>query len=161
MLLHPIRLVIPSCHTHQVQVKQNTYYFDNITSLTELVASMMARQQYGCITTGTIRVLMQVTLLHLHTVKQFLTESQVQHAVDVMEARVLSLYEKLTIGQWRNVRQTLCRFFQDRRIKVPATLHMRNVIRVCNFAWHAGRSAMGLAAIVLGCQSALTQCCVN
>lgn len=61
---------------------------------------------------------MQVTLLHLHTVRRFLTESQVQHAVDVVEARVLSLYEKLTIGQWRLMRQTLCSFFQDRRIKV-------------------------------------------
>lgn len=62
--------------------------------------------------------MLQVTLLHLHTVKKFLTESQVKHAVDVVEARVLSLYEKLTIGQWRLVRQTLCSFFQDRRIKV-------------------------------------------
>lgn len=62
--------------------------------------------------------MLQVTLLHLHTVKKFLTESQAKHAVDVVEARVLSLYEKLTIGQWRLVRQTLCSFFQDRRIKV-------------------------------------------
>lgn len=62
---------------------------------------------------------LQVTLLHLHSVKKFLTESQVQHAVDVVEARVLSLYEKLTLGQWRLMRQTLCSFFQDRRIKVP------------------------------------------
>ena len=62
--------------------------------------------------------MLQVTLLHLHTVKEFLTESQVKHAVDVVEARVLSLYEKLTIGQWRLVRQTVCSFFQDRRIKV-------------------------------------------
>lgn len=69
---------------------------------------------------------LQVTLLHLHTVKQLVTESQVQHAVDVVEARVLSLYEKLTVGQWRLVRQTLCRFFQDRRIKVPPPICMHN-----------------------------------
>lgn len=61
----------------------------------------------------------QVTLLHLHSVKKFLTESQVRHAVDVVEARVLSLYEQLTLGQWRLMRQTLCSFFQDRRVKVP------------------------------------------
>lgn len=71
---------------------------------------------------------LQVTLLHLHTVKQFLTQSQVQHAVDVVEARVLSLYEKLTMGQWRLVRQTLCRFFQDRRIKVSPPLHMHQLL---------------------------------
>ena len=69
---------------------------------------------------------LQVTLLHLHTVKKFLTESQVKHAVDVVEARVLSLYEKLTIGQWRLVRQTLCSFFQDRRIKVLLNLTVFN-----------------------------------
>ena len=61
-----------------------------------------------------------MTLLHINTIRAFLTETDVHHAVDVVEARVRSLYEKLTLGEWRLIRQTLCSFFQDRRIKVFA-----------------------------------------
>ncbi|KAL3145033.1 hypothetical protein ABBQ32_003526 [Trebouxia sp. C0010 RCD-2024] len=89
---------------------------------------MVAGFKYQTLCSQQAQDILQVTLLHLHTVKQFLTQSQVQHAVDVVEARVLSLYEKLTMGQWRLVRQTLCRFFQDRRIKV--SLLMQEGIQV-------------------------------
>lgn len=60
----------------------------------------------------------QITLLHLHSVRKLLSDAIVQHAVDVVEVRVKSLYEPLPLGQWRLLRQTLCRFFQNRRIKV-------------------------------------------
>ncbi len=70
----------------------------------------------------TIHAGLQSTLVHLRTVKHFLTETGVQHAVDVVEARVRSLYEKLPLGQWRVIRQALCSLFQDRRIKVKVAL---------------------------------------
>lgn len=67
-------------------------------------------------------LLIQITLVHLRTVKHFLTDTRVQHAVDVVEARVRSLYETLSLGQWRVIRQALCSLFQDRRIKVMMAL---------------------------------------
>lgn len=77
--------------------------------------TVVDRLEHGGIT---IYACLQITLLHLRTVRQFLTEHKVQHAVDVVEARVRSLYEKLSLGQWRVVRQSLCSLFQDRRVKV-------------------------------------------
>ncbi|KAL3145425.1 hypothetical protein ABBQ38_001670 [Trebouxia sp. C0009 RCD-2024] len=97
---------------------------------------MVAGFKYQTLCSQQAQDILQVTLLHLHTVKQFLTQSQVQHAVDIVEARVLSLYEKLTIGQWRLVRQTLCRFFQDRRIKVSPPPHMHMATHVCDAVLH-------------------------
>ncbi len=70
----------------------------------------------------TVHAALQITLVHLRTVKHFLSETRVQHAVDVVEARVRSLYEKLPLGQWRVIRQALCGLFQDRRIKVILAL---------------------------------------
>lgn len=66
----------------------------------------------------------QITLLHLHSVRKLLSDAMVQHAVDVVEVRVKSLYEALPLGQWRLLRQTLCRFFQNRRIKVKHAPHV-------------------------------------
>ena len=61
---------------------------------------------------------LQITLLHLKTVRKLLSDPVIQHGVDVVEVRTRSLYDNLPLGQWRLVRQTLCRFFQNRRIKV-------------------------------------------
>ena len=80
---------------------------------------------------------LQITLVHLRTVKHFLTETRVQHAVDIVEARVRSLYEKLSLGQWRVIRQALCSLFQDRRIKVVMAIpcHSCAVVAHADVQW--------------------------
>eukprot|EP00891_Asterochloris_glomerata_P001292 jgi/Astpho2/1292/gw1.00024.48.1_t len=62
--------------------------------------------------------LLQVTLLHLSTVKQLLRSALAKHAVDVVEARVRSLYDSLPQGQWALLRQTLAGFLLGKRVKV-------------------------------------------
>ena len=71
---------------------------------------------------------LQITLLHLKTVRRLLSDPIVQHAVDVVEVRIRSLYDSLPLGQWRLVRQTVCRFFQNRRIKVGSQLAQALII---------------------------------
>ena len=68
-------------------------------------------------------LMLQVTLLHLSTVKQLLRSALAKHAVDVVEARVHSLYDSLPQGQWALLRQTLAGFLLGKRVKVrhPAT----------------------------------------
>ena len=63
-------------------------------------------------------LLLQVTLLHLSTVKQLLQSALAKHAVDVVEARVHSLYDSLPQGQWALLRQTLAGFLLGKRVKV-------------------------------------------
>ena len=63
-------------------------------------------------------LMLQVTLLHLSTVKQLLRSALAKHAVDVVEARVRSLYDSLPQGQWALLRQTLAGFLLGKRVKV-------------------------------------------
>lgn len=99
---------------------------------------------------------MQITLLHLHTVRKLLSDPIVQHAVDVVEVRIRSLYDQLPLGQWRLLRQTLCRFFQNRRIKVlrfcQRILTANGMLHALTCSrFHLVNTASGMIAVWLPC----------
>ncbi|KAA6427690.1 MAG: hypothetical protein FRX49_02353 [Trebouxia sp. A1-2] len=85
----------------------------NQFSMEKLFDLMLMGFKYQVLCSQHAQDILQITLVHLRTVKHFLTETRVQHAVDVVEARVRSLYERLPLGQWRVIRQALCSLYQD------------------------------------------------
>ena len=84
-------------------------------------------------------LVVQVTLLHLSTVKQLLQSALAEHAVDVVEARVHSLYDSLPQGQWALLRQTLAGFLLGKRVKVR---HQASLLVPCT-GHKATRTAQG------------------
>ncbi|KAK9806807.1 hypothetical protein WJX72_003504 [[Myrmecia] bisecta] len=92
------------------------------TSMDKLYDLMVMGVKYQLLCCRKAQELLQVTVTHLHTVKALVTDPSIVDSMDLVEARVLSLYESLPYGQWALLRQTLCRFFQDRRVKVSLFL---------------------------------------
>lgn len=84
----------------------------------------------------------------------------------MVTTRVQSLYEQLSIGEWRLMRQTLCSFFQDKRIKVlllksfqqhTRDLQIRVAVTVCN---HLDVSTR-YCTHTCGCSTVVMKLCVQ
>jgi len=67
--------------------------------------------------------LLQVTLNHLDALKALVrTHAETARLVESAQKILLEMYRDLTVGQLVSLRQALCRFFQERKVKVSLFL---------------------------------------
>jgi len=66
--------------------------------------------------------LLQVSFNHLDSLRALVQSPPVLHIIDRTTSKLLVLYRSFSANQMALVRQTLCRFFQDRRVKVSLFL---------------------------------------
>lgn len=66
--------------------------------------------------------LLQITLTHLDTLLEIASGSEVQPLLESARALTIERYGPMSVGCWTLVRQTLARFFQDRKVKVSLFL---------------------------------------
>ena len=67
--------------------------------------------------------ILNVTLLHLATLKSYLTEEAVIDAVDAVDAELRATYGAFAQHEWLALRRGLFRFLGNKRIKVSLLLH--------------------------------------
>ena len=67
--------------------------------------------------------ILNVTLLHLATLKSYLTEEAVVDAVDAVDAELRATYGAFAKHEWLALRRELFRFLGNKRIKVSLLLH--------------------------------------
>jgi len=67
--------------------------------------------------------LLQVSLNHIDALRQLVVKhAQTVKLLDKATQRLLLTYSNMPLAEWINLRHTLCRFFQDRRVKVSLFL---------------------------------------
>lgn len=66
--------------------------------------------------------LLQLTLNHLESLKAIVANEAVGALIDNATGLVRETYGKLPVGEFFALKQTLCKFFQDRRVKVSLFL---------------------------------------
>jgi hypothetical protein len=67
--------------------------------------------------------ILNVTLLHLATLKSYLTEESVVDAVDAVDAELRATYGAFAKHEWLAMRRELFRFLGNKRVKVSLLLH--------------------------------------
>ena len=67
--------------------------------------------------------ILNVTLLHLATLKSYLTEEAVIDAVDAVDAELRATYGAFAQHEWLALRRGLFRFLGNKRVKVSLLLH--------------------------------------
>lgn len=67
--------------------------------------------------------ILNVTLLHLATLKSYLTEESVLDAVDAVDAELRATYGAFAKHEWLAMRRELFRFLGNKRVKVSLLLH--------------------------------------
>ena len=67
--------------------------------------------------------ILNVTLLHLATLKSYLTEEAVIDAVDAVDAELRATYGAFAQHEWLELRRGLFRFLGNKRVKVSLLLH--------------------------------------
>ncbi len=67
--------------------------------------------------------ILNVTLLHLATLKSYLTEESILDAVDAVDAELRATYGAFAKHEWLAMRRELFRFLGNKRVKVSLLLH--------------------------------------
>lgn len=91
------------------------------SSMDKLFDLMVMGYKYQTLCSTSLQQLEQVTLTHLKTIKEMVASSAdaaVNRLIDNVSEMVIKTYSTLSMWQLHQVRQTLCRFFQDKRVKV-------------------------------------------
>jgi hypothetical protein len=94
----------------------------NESSMNKLYDLMTMGAKYQTLSVQDPMELAQVTLNHLDNLKALVKNQEVIKLVENATAVMLKLFASMTPGQFALLRQTLCRFFQDRRVKVSLFL---------------------------------------
>ena len=67
--------------------------------------------------------ILNVTLLHLCTLKSYLTDQTVIDSVNAVETELRATYGQFTKHEWNSLRRDLFRFLGNKRVKVSLLLH--------------------------------------
>jgi len=62
--------------------------------------------------------MIDITLNHIDAMRMLVEDQSIETLIDTFLVRFKERYEALPIGEWMELRQTLHRYFQDRRIRV-------------------------------------------
>lgn len=94
----------------------------NANSMDKLYDLMTMGFKYQMICCASPVHLTQVTLNHLESLSKIVANPSVVELIDNAISLVNSTYGKLSIAEYFSLKHTLCRFFQDRRVKVSLFL---------------------------------------
>ena len=96
-------------------------------SMSKLFDLMSMGFKYHVIAASIPPEILQITRNHLDELRNIVAAAsnaaEVITAIDAADARIGSIYDSLTYGDWMLVQQTILAFFQDRRVKVSLFLN--------------------------------------
>lgn len=94
----------------------------NANSMDKLYDLMRMGFKYQVLACSSADELLQVTMNHLYNTKSLVDSTHVQHQVDETIQLFLTHFDTMSPGDFYLLKQYLCRFFQDTRIKVSLFL---------------------------------------
>jgi hypothetical protein len=94
----------------------------NESSMSKLYDLMTMGAKYQTLSVASASDIAQVTMNHMTALRGLVRSSSVIKLVDDAIETMTALFDDMTPGQFMLLRQTLCRFFQDRRVKVSLFL---------------------------------------
>ena len=92
------------------------------SSMDKLYDLMTMGLKYQLVTCREPEEMLTVTLIHLATLKSYLTDPKVMSMIDAVEAELRVTYAGFSQAEWHALRQTLFRFLADKQIKVSLFL---------------------------------------
>ncbi|KAG2487008.1 hypothetical protein HYH03_014379 [Edaphochlamys debaryana] len=95
------------------------------SSMDKLFDLMMMGFKYQLLCSTKLEQMLEISLLHLATVRSIiesLPDRSAAPLIGTVEALITKTYKPMPMGQLHLVRQTLLRFFQDKRVKVSLFL---------------------------------------
>lgn len=95
----------------------------NESSMNKLYDLMTMGSKYQVLATTNAEQLKDVSMNHLEALRHMVKSPEVIALLDAAIAAAQKLFESLLPGDWILLRQTLAKFFQDRRVKVSLFLH--------------------------------------
>jgi hypothetical protein len=94
----------------------------NKSSMDKLYDLMTMGCKYQIMSCASPDQMLQVTLNHLDALTALIKGSTASPLVALCTRKFLQTYKDFTKSQWRRLRQALCSFFQDRKVKVSLFL---------------------------------------
>jgi len=94
----------------------------NASSMEKLYDLMSMGFKYQCMACVSPRDYIQLTCNHLEELEQIVNQPIVSVLIGKALQQTISLYSKMSMGELRDLKETLFRFFQDRNIKVSLFL---------------------------------------
>lgn len=95
----------------------------NETSMNKLHDLMTMGAKYQVLAVNSARQLEDVTLTHLEALRKIVQRQSVISLIDSAIGQARDLFASFSPSDWVILRQSLCRFFQDKRVKVSLFLH--------------------------------------
>lgn len=94
----------------------------NQNSMDKLYDLMSMGFKYQTIASNSPTQLLQVTLNHLEAMMRVVTAPAVTTLIERARTLAVDTYSAMSLGEFWSLKQALCRFFQDRRVKVSLFL---------------------------------------
>jgi len=94
----------------------------NESSMDKLYDLMTMGCKYQVLSCSHGSDLLQISLNHLDALRRLVKSTDVVKLVDNAANKMMAMFRDLKPGEYSLLRQTLCRFFQDRRVKVSLFL---------------------------------------